>query len=747
MTVPIDAVDPPALRRLAALDQQWAGPSDVISTSRNNSGGGSRSMGYQPGLDGLRAISVVAVMLYHAGFAWMTGGFFGVEVFFVVSGYLITSLLLDEREKQQRISLEQFWLRRARRLLPALLTMLTAVAIWAALFGTPEQQSTLKRDLPWSVFYVGNWGQIVGKTPYFSPVDPSLLRHLWSLAVEEQWYLIWPVVFVFAMSLGARRLRSRGVTFVGVSVALMVLMHALHHHVSDNTLYLSTLTRASGLLLGAGCAFVWRPWRSVKPSQLDGRRLDPIGAGALTLLVCIMSVAALQAGYVYQWLLPVVSVLAMVVVAAVVHPTANGMRAILGWKPLVEIGRRSYGLYLWHWPIFVIGHTYHSGSVAKFVVAMAVTVAVSEACYRYVETPVRKGVLGSWLRQQREAIGAERARRARITTLSSASAAIVLVALLVFYVGVKHFDAAVGGGDAAFQLDPALAAGATAGATSTTALGTTASVVPAATVAPGVTALPGLTSPTIAGVPAVGPSATTIAPATAATTATLPRRVVVVGDSQAHALAVNLPDGISSTFAISDGAVDGCGVYDTGEVLTQRKGFTRTFDSCAGWAAKWGASAAASHAQVALVVLGAWDVFDLKLADRTLKFETPEADAYYLGHLQQGIDALKATGTKVALLEVACMRPKDVKGAAVPALPERGADYRTHHINVLLQQAAAADPGNVSFVAGPTQWCNDPTISKDLGYRWDGVHVYKPGANLIYETIAPALLQIPVPVS
>ncbi|MCU1389622.1 MAG: acyltransferase 3, partial [Ilumatobacteraceae bacterium] len=137
-------------------------------------------MGYQPGLDGLRAVSVVAVMLYHAGFTWMTGGFFGVEVFFVVSGYLITSLLLDEREKQQRISLEQFWLRRARRLLPALVTMLTAVAIWAALFGTAEQQSTLKRDLPWSIFYVGNWGQVVGKTPYFSPVDPSLLRHLWS---------------------------------------------------------------------------------------------------------------------------------------------------------------------------------------------------------------------------------------------------------------------------------------------------------------------------------------------------------------------------------------------------------------------------------------------------------------------------------------------------------------------------------------------------------------------------------------
>ena len=139
----------------------------------------------------------------------MHGGFFGVEVFFVVSGYLITSLLLDEREQNHRINLGQFWLRRARRLLPALFTMLLAVSLWASLFGTAEQQSTLKRDLPWSIFYLGNWGQILGKAPYFVSTDPPLLRHLWSLAVEEQWYLIWPLVFVGAMAIGTKRLRTR----------------------------------------------------------------------------------------------------------------------------------------------------------------------------------------------------------------------------------------------------------------------------------------------------------------------------------------------------------------------------------------------------------------------------------------------------------------------------------------------------------------------------------------------------------
>ena len=164
MTEASTDVDPPALRRLAQLDERWIRSDEVSKTSSN----GPRKMGYQPGLDGLRALSVIAVMLYHAGFTWMPGGFFGVEVFFVVSGYLITALLIDEREQQQRISLEKFWLRRARRLLPALATMLVTISVWAALFGSKADQSTLKRDLPWSIFYAGNWGQILGKTPYFS---------------------------------------------------------------------------------------------------------------------------------------------------------------------------------------------------------------------------------------------------------------------------------------------------------------------------------------------------------------------------------------------------------------------------------------------------------------------------------------------------------------------------------------------------------------------------------------------------
>ena len=695
-------------------------------------------MGYQRGLDGLRAVSVIAVMFYHAGFGWMRGGFFGVEVFFVVSGYLITSLLLDERESSGTVRLGQFWLRRARRLLPAVFTMLIAVAVWARFWASAEQQSTLRRDLPWSLAYVGNWGQILGKTAYFSSVDPPLLRHLWSLAVEEQWYLLWPLVFVGAFLIGPQGgLRIRGVVFIGSAVAVMGLTFWLHSrgsrestvslfgHVADRTnfLYLGTLTRSSGLLLGAGSAFLWRPWRSTHSGR-KGRFLDPLGACAVAGLVCALCVAVLTDGYVYQWLLAVVSLLSMVAIAVVVHPDATAMRSLFGSHVLVETGKRSYGLYLWHWPIFVVGKVYHSGSWSKFLVAMGVTVLVSEFCYQYIETPVRRGVIGKWLSRLRTGDG-DRARLTQTRRLSFAATVTALagVALLAsFYVNVRHFDAAAGGDDVAFSLPVEIPFG--SGSTDPTA--TSVNAVPSLPIQP-------------------GEATTTSAIATTTTLPTLPRRLVVVGDSQAHALVVNLPTGIESIFTVEDGSVEGCGVYEEGKAISVIQGYSRTFSKCVGWAAKWGAAAQRSNAEVALVILGAWDVFDVQLADRLLTFGTAAADVYYLAELQRGLDALRVFKAQVALMEIPCMRPVAVAGGGgVPALPERGDDARVAHLNDLLRQAAAADPEHVFFVSGPTEWCADPAISTNLGYRWDGVHYFTPGANLVMTAISAALLQIPV---
>ena len=688
----------------------------VVDRTSAPSGPSFPSMGYQPSLDGLRALSVGVVLLYHAGFSWMHGGFFGVEVFFVVSGFLITSLLIDEHDRDDRIAFAKFWKRRARRLFPALYAVLLFVGVWAALAGTAEQQSQLRRDAVWSIFYVNNWGQIVGDVPYFAGEAP-LLRHLWSLAVEEQWYLVWPLLFVALMRLPLSR-RVVGGVVVGAAFAVFVYMFWMQSRSPTllggppamldgvdrtNYLYLSTITRAGGLLLGAGAAFVWRPWRWKHAVDAPaGRLLDPLGAAAVAAIGCAAAVASITAGYVYQWLLPLVSILSLVAVMVSVHPSSVVFRRIMSWTPLVEVGKRSYGLYLWSWPIFVIvGAT--TGSVSAFVWAMFLTVVVAETSYRFLETPVRKGAIARWWSD-----------RASITYWPIAGGAVLVGALVLFYVDVDQFSRFEGGGEAVFELDA-----------SPVGAGKPVGVVDSIEVTDG-------------SVAAVTPVATTpIVPATSA-------RLAIVGDSQANALAINLPDGIDTVFPnVVNGSVDGCSVYDSGSVSSAVK-FGNNFSICDGWQEQWAQAAAGTD--VALVVVGAWDVFDVVDGDTTYGFATPAGDALFIANLESGIDAMLAEGASVGLLEIACMRPQDVEGAGVPALPERGDDARVGHVNDLLRATEAsyqaAGEARVQFVEGPVEWCADETIATDLGYRWDGVHVYDPGANLIYTTVAPELLRL-----
>ena len=671
-------------------------------------------LGYQPSLDGLRAVSVIAVLFYHAGFSWMHGGFFGVEVFFVVSGFLITSLLLDEQERSGGVSFRGFWQRRARRLFPALGAVLVAVMVWTALAGTAEQVSQVRRDVPWAVFYVSNWGQILGDVPYFSG-EPPLLRHLWSLGVEEQWYVIWPLVFVGLMVTRLRR-PTVAVIIIGTAVAVMGYTAWLESRAPTplgappalfegvnrtNFMYLSTITRVSGLLLGAGAAFFWRPWRwRGAATARVGRLLDPLGAAALAALGCAFAVAVITEGYVYRWLLPLVSTLSLVTVMIGVHPAAAGFRSMVSWRPLVEVGKRSYGLYLWSWPIFVVfGAT--DGSFTPFLAAMVVTVVVTEVSYRFLETPVRQGALGRWWKD-----------RATITLAPVAGGVILLGSLAAFYVSVDDYDRFEGGDEVVF--DAAAVAAAEVDSTE--------------------------------GAPQADPDpspATTVAAPVESTT-TEPEdpgpRLAIVGDSQANALAVNLPRGIEELFPdVVNGSLDGCSVWDSGGVRSAVT-FSNTFAICEGWQENWAESAADSD--VTLVVIGAWDVFDVEDGDVVYLFDTPLGDQQFAANLQSGIDAILDEGSSVALLEIACMRPVDVADAGVRALPERGDDDRITHLNDVMRWVSSQYGPEVEVVDGPDEWCNDEQIATDLSYRWDGVHVYQPGANLIMENVADDLLRL-----
>jgi len=681
-------------------------------------------MGHLPGLDGIRAVAVLAVVAYHLGWDVLRGGFLGVEVFFVVSGYLITSLLLEERGTTGRTDLGRFWMRRARRLLPALLVMLAGVAVWTLLFADPLA-AELRRDLVPALVYVSNWWQIVGvDTPYFAPTDPPLLRHLWSLAVEEQWYLLWPLLFPLVVRWsGGRRARAAGVLF-GLACTLMVTTAVASWGADDdllNLLYLSTVTRSTGLLAGAAAAFVWRPWQG-RHDRVPTRVLESAGLVSLVVLAVASVVLTVSGPALYRGGLAVATLASVVLVAAAVHPASGRLARVLGHPALTAIGRRSYGLYLWHWPIIVFCGA--QGDWSGTVTALALTVVVTEASYRFVETPVRRGAIGAWWASWRVGPIGEQPRRLVLTGVVAASLLFLAATVVVGLGRARTVDPSLDSSSAVVWEAPQVAVSVASAAAPTTVPAPAAST-PTETISTTTAPESPITAPSV--VPVVVPDK--------------PVSLVVVGDSQAGSFAKNVPTGLEELFVVSDGSLNGCGLYDSGVAVSARPGFRRDFAECADWSTRWARAATRAQADVALVMIGAWEVLDLEWQSTSLPVGAPRTDVHFLRQAQAGIDALVATGARVALLEVACMRPVDAPGAGVPPLPERGDDARVAHLNQLLRTLAERNPDTTTFLSGPVEWCSGSPVSIDTAYRWDGVHVYKPGVDLIFDAVAGRLLQ------
>ena len=359
---------------------------------------------YQPALDGMRALAVAAVLAYHADFSWAKGGFLGVDAFFVLSGYLITTLLLTEWRDTEGIGLLAFWGRRARRLLPALFLMIGGVAIYAVAFAEPEEFDNIRRDALATLFYVANWNEVFTGTSYFTQFElPSPLRHAWSLAIEEQFYLVWPLVVVFFLRTfpNPRRLLA-GATLVIIiaSAALMALLY--DPNADPSRVYYGTDTRAHSLLVGALLAMglFWYP-------QLAGfvrhsaSQLVAIAAAAGIGLVWILVPDDSSALYYGGYLLFALAVAA--VIAVVVQPERGPLAMMLGAAPLRGLGLISYGVYLWHWPLYLMLSPDRTGldGATLMTVRVALTLAVSMASYSLLELPIRRGVLGrvraSWV--------------------------------------------------------------------------------------------------------------------------------------------------------------------------------------------------------------------------------------------------------------------------------------------------------------------------------------------------------------
>jgi len=385
-------------------------------------------------LDGLRALAVLAVLLYHLKTPWsaleLSGGFFGVDVFFVLSGYLITSLLCSEWRGSSDISLSNFWLRRARRLLPAVIFLLAAVLLYALLF-LPNEVASLRSDALASFAYVTNWYLIFHEQSYFESWGrPSLFQHLWSLAIEEQFYLIWPLLF----AIGIRVLRPAGMLFATLCAALgaTLLMAALYEPgVDPSRIYYGTDTRSAGLLIGSALAFVL-PLSAAGTKREQSRLGNVLGLAGLAVLAYFVVAVDDSSALPYRGGFAVVSLGTAAVIASIV--SSHSMASIaLGGAALRTIGKRSYSIYLWHWPVFMLTRAELDvpfGGWPLVAMQLAIVAVLAEFSYRFVETPVRNGaMLGVWSRW-RETLSAPALRSAGVS-LAGASAVVFALAMIV----------------------------------------------------------------------------------------------------------------------------------------------------------------------------------------------------------------------------------------------------------------------------------------------------------------------------
>jgi len=398
-----------------------------------------RGIQYIPAIDGLRALAVIAVMLYHLGFSWIPGGFLGVDLFFVISGYVITRLLLDSIEQSGGLDLRGFYLARARRLLPALLfTVITttiAIGIWA-----PDTIKRFLTDIPFALTGTMNWWLVARQQDYFESIGRApLLQHTWSLAVEAQFYLLWPLILYFVLKrLGKSRIPIAALVIAAASgVALFLVSLSLD---ASNTskvshVYFGTDTHSIGLFLGAALAVSWIPQNfTTNVSKKAQDFIDGIGVFGFIGIIATFLFIDESKPTLYKIAFPLAALFGASIIMSVVHP-ASRFAPILQSPVLIWIGQRSYAIYLWHWIIFQVTRPSVdlAGQMwALYALRIMIVFALADISLRYVEQPIRRGALKNWTTGLKYRTKKERTKQTRAFAL-----AFVVVFALAAVVSVR----------------------------------------------------------------------------------------------------------------------------------------------------------------------------------------------------------------------------------------------------------------------------------------------------------------------
>jgi peptidoglycan/LPS O-acetylase OafA/YrhL len=655
---------------------------------------GGPSLSYVPALDGIRGVAIVVIMGFHGGVFFTKGGFYSLDTFFALSGFLITSLLLSEWDRAETIRLGAFWARRARRLLPGLLVMLLGVAVFAAFLVPAGTYPTLRGDAIASLFYFANWHFIASGSNYFDQTAlTSPLTHMWSLAVEEQFYLAWPLIVLGVLKLTRSRRVLLAVCIVGAAASALEM--GLLYSLSDvDRVYYGTDTRAQSLLIGAALAVGLSLWADGRRARLleDTARTrrppsggDPAWAvhsvgGRLFLLVLGLAGVA---GSVVLW--NTVSsndafayrggfLLAALATAALLCSVVCGQHTILSrllsLRPLRYIGRISYGMYLWHFPLFTYVDGARTGVTGYplFAVRAAATVAVATASFYVIERPVRQGRLrAGWA----------------LRILTPAAVALTAVALVA------------------------------------------ATAAPSAAVR---SAAPATTTPTTA----AGP----------------PVKVLVVGDSTALTLDIGLNE-YARSYGVQpyNGGILGCGITSGAEY--QLKGIDAPMAvECAGtpagiqWSNLWRLRIGIVHPNVVMILAGRWEVTNRTYEGQWTNIEDPTYAAYVKSQLELAVHVAAAGGAHVVLMTAPCYDTGEQPDGAPWPEDSRA---RLAIYNGLVRQVAATAPDtsllNFNAMACPGGHYEEYIDGQQVREA-DGVHFTFTGGNVFAPRIWPLIVAL-----